>query len=62
MKYLLIILTAFFVFQTLAKNMLIIDFGGKRKLINTHQYSDTEKITTYTLGEIFTDNLANYGE
>ena len=61
MKYLLIILAVFFVFQTSAKNMLIIDFGGKRKLINTHKYSDTGKITAYTIEGTFTDNLANYG-
>ena len=61
MKYLLIILAVFFAFQTSAKNMLIIDFGGKRKFINTHKYSDTGKITTYTIEGTFTDNLANYG-
>ena len=61
MKCLLIILAVLFAFQTSAKNMLIIDFGGKRKLINTHKYSDTGKIVTYTIEGTFTDNLANYG-
>ena len=61
MKYLLIITIILFVFNTSAENMLVIDFGGKRKLINTHKYSDTGKITTYIIEGTFTDNLANYG-
>ena len=61
MKYLLIIISALIVFHTSAKDILIVDFGGKRKLINTHNYSDTGKITTYTIEGTFTDNLANYG-
>ena len=61
MKYLLIIITAFIVSLISAKDILIVDFGGKRKLINTHQYSKTGKITTYTVEGTFTDNLANYG-
>lgn len=61
MKYLLIIISTLIVFHTSAKDILIVDFGGKRKLINTHNYSDTGKITTYTIEGTFTDNLANYG-
>ena len=61
MKYLLIIITALIVYHTSAKETLIVDFGGKRKLLNTHKYSDTGKITTYTIEGTFTDNLANYG-
>ena len=61
MKYLLIIITAFIVSYISAKDILIVDFGGKRKLINSHQYSETGKITTYIVEGTFTDNLANYG-
>ncbi len=61
MKYLLIIIIAFIVFHISAKNILIVDFGGKRKVVNSHQYSETGKITTYTIEGTFTDHLANYG-
>ena len=61
MKYLFIIITSLIISHSFAKDILIVDFGGKRKLINTHKYSNTGKITTYTIEGTFTDNLANYG-
>ena len=61
MKYLFIIISSLIVSHSFAKDILIVDFGGKRKLINTHKYSNTGKITTYTIEGTFTDNLAKYG-
>ncbi|MBF96574.1 MAG: hypothetical protein CFH34_00915 [Alphaproteobacteria bacterium MarineAlpha9_Bin4] len=61
MKYLLITIITFYTIQISAKNILTVDFGGKRTLINTHKYSHTGKIITYTIEGTFTDNFANYG-
>ena len=61
MKYFLTILSFLFVLQTSAINILTVDFGGKRKLIDIHEQSDTGKITTYKVEGTFTDNLANFG-
>ena len=57
----MIIISILYTTQIFSKNILSVDFGGKRKIINTHQYSNTGKYIIYTIEGTFTDNFANYG-
>ncbi len=61
MKYFLSIIIFFsLTFATYAQDYLV-DLGGKRKIIQTHKYSDYGFYRVFILDGTFTDNLGNYG-
>ena len=61
MKYFLSVIIFFsLTFATYAQDYLVY-LGGKRKIIQTHKYSDYGFYRVFILDGTFTDNLGNYG-
>ena len=61
MTYFLSILSFYFFIYAVNAEELLLDFGGKRKIIQTHKFSENSSYRSYVIDGTFTDHLGNYG-